>query len=1858
MDIILETHYRNAGFHYTNDFRKKNISNYFDPSYLNSLIRSGSQDNTKALWMMFVSSIVMSIAIILLFSILRLKFKYIFSPRTRLKITAPPELPKSLFGWFMPTLKTSDVYVLNSLGLDAYISLRFYKMCARLLLDIGLIGIIIVYPINVKLASMGLDAFVLNSNLTDVQSIKELKKATILLNTTKAINYRMNNHYMLVHIIFSYVFTAISFYHFKKFTSQWASLRWHFLMCSRNSTVSKTVLLKKIPKFLAEKPESLKWMWEQGVGIGNIEKITVCPNETAFLSIIRKRAQVLSNLESEYKNILGNPCSHPEYDRTLLFNTIMADTDESRELEEQLLVKWAVKSRIKRRFLKDGTEIEPELIRAKTWIRSNAVDEAPLIRVDKLDYLRQKFLNLDKIASEVRLLYKEPNLSSNAFITFEDAATAHMVCQLSSYPNPSKMIVSLAPEPRSIYWENITMSSKKLRFRKYTKVLMLIMLMLLWVPPVIFVGSLLSPATLSKINGLQDIFVKYPLVRTIVLSTLPPMVLVLFFNILPWILKQIVIYGGAQSFQMMDFSVMCKTWLFLVYNVVGVLCISGSFWDVLVKVLDDPRSLLQKFADTLPRFGSFFTYYVLILGVLFQPLKMLQLRPVLWHVLRKWVYSTPREHALLAAPVYIDWYSIYPYPMLVFTISMLYSTLSPIVVCVAIVYFSIGYLVLKYQLLYVYFRNYESCGMMWPKILIRMTISIILFEILTTFFVMSKTTGYWGLSMVPLLVASFFFLFYYCLNCKSKYEFIPMYLWRHPPPNTSYPPPPYKKNSSAQSFSTSTQVNSSGYFNDIAASPNAFTPMSSKTASKIGQQPTYHNPSANPALFQTPNKLFRENVFGSSVPDDYNKYKKASNTSEKLAGYSDILASDPKLQRKKIKNSIHQPSLAEIAAYGSMSFLKRLASTNNMKLKSKFSSNFQAGHQDPKSAGNMESFGMGAPILFGSGGDYIKGHDIRKLFEYNLSNDDVVQTGKKKNKFLSFDANIPSLRRFKSNRFQSKPRLLRHQSSNNKSYQKTKSYGNTTECSHSRSPGIEITSPLVLNNKTATRLSLEQIRRIEEMVLYEEGFSSSQNMEIAALEYEHPQHNIMKVNSEFSLITKKKIAKVKNRFQLKPQSTQDYRANHKNANKKQEYTKHDTCGNLLRISNKSKSADKNVNHQTILNNRGINSPLFLNRSSINSMVLSDYDGSVASGLDSVMIKLPTLTKLSTLNIHASTDFTTYSDYNKYRKISKFNTYENRDFGSLAGIPASTASHSEIVSDHRGYLPYNSQTGTAQTSGPLFHSSSSLINSRAAAEHSVTKYRGNPSKLYDFGYCADPYNKIQYEANPVAAYCMFELNRANILSDQSINNSNGNIFASYEHQKNAFVSNNSLISYSDFNSSTDSVFGALTGTPSVDHLYTDSVDTLAPKKKSIKKNFIKLIRRVLYNDFNPATAILDGSMDIIFSNTSAQLVDYNLGTLSPLKYKVNYDDLSLSLINLYAEAILSPKRKRLPQNTHHKNCKFGTSATFDSCNNYCAKTRTSTHLSNKMSLVCENNGHIKNFEFKKYFDTNVGQNNNTDFFKIFHNDSIKPNFNKWSSSRSGLAETESSVPCLKSNSYWDTKISNYSSLDYNDIEDPPKTKRFRRNNGLNISHTSESVDASNNSSLKESQTVKNYFFTESPKLDTSQPNQFRHTSNLNSTTDNSETFASTNCALSTPDKFFSARESIQSDKGNMSGFENKAPSIISSSFMLNLGTNNCSKLDSASIPKISPRKSISNEFNVFNTTKKFVNVSNYQKYSADAQHELLTNNQSDYLEPPMQTVYGILDGSVSEYFHPGLNGNLPQLWLPVKYTNKKDKLKTN
>jgi hypothetical protein len=63
---------------------------------------------------------------------------------------------KGIFSWFGPVYKTKENVLVDKIGLDAVIFLRFTRMLRNMFISLGLIGLLVMIPVNITMRNKGI----------------------------------------------------------------------------------------------------------------------------------------------------------------------------------------------------------------------------------------------------------------------------------------------------------------------------------------------------------------------------------------------------------------------------------------------------------------------------------------------------------------------------------------------------------------------------------------------------------------------------------------------------------------------------------------------------------------------------------------------------------------------------------------------------------------------------------------------------------------------------------------------------------------------------------------------------------------------------------------------------------------------------------------------------------------------------------------------------------------------------------------------------------------------------------------------------------------------------------------------------------------------------------------------------------------------------------------------------------------------------------------------------------------------------------------------------------------------------------------------------------------------------------------------------------------------------------------------------------------------------------------------------------------------------------------------------------------------------------------------------------------------
>ncbi|WAQ90618.1 hypothetical protein PtA15_13A16 [Puccinia triticina] len=732
------------------NFRAAHLINQLDqsappgsPVDRNNRLKHGNWFETQLVLSLGIGSLAF-----LTFCYSRARSTLTFAPRTHLSSFSPHpvHLKSGFFSWILPTLKTSEHTVLQIVGLDAVVLLYFFKLGFFYFLTCTIFAFLFLVPINIH------ENGTTEGVPPDPPSPKTLR--ALGHQVTHPLNFLFSDDkyswpdltknvtiYHCVHLAFTYFFSLLLLRFLKITYLRFIDTKPIFSLAHHSSVPLRTLLIENLPLHLRN-DEALFEYFNDLLRF-KVESVNVVRDVSGLVPLLRRRTNALINLEEAWAKWLGNPVRgeaalnyhpeeelariiyHPRDDQPL--NSYLSSSDHNASVRSPAnppdSTPFPTQPSLLHPSLKQLSAVPRPTFRPHWFSRK---------KVDLIDHLTAEFQQADDLVQRRRK--GNFRCHSTGFVTFKSFVDAQTLCQVSHWPKPGQAIISLAPEPRDIYWSNLTISRWSIKARNVMVLLSIAALYGFWATPVTFLAKWMSYDTLVSLLSPKLIqwIEKSPTIKALIQNSLPTLAIIIFNALLPLLLDWLSTMQGFKAKSLIEYSLMKKYHLFLLITVFFIF-VAVSTVSLLRDLRDNPAQFIDKIASSLPGARDFFISYLMLQSMAIVPLQLLQLPGQVSRFFYR-LFSglhTPRRHSELKN-MHLEVLSlgtIYPQALLVFTIGITYSVIAPIILVFGTVYFGMAYLVYKYKVLNVYYRAFESQGQAWPIACNRIGWALIIFQI-------------------------------------------------------------------------------------------------------------------------------------------------------------------------------------------------------------------------------------------------------------------------------------------------------------------------------------------------------------------------------------------------------------------------------------------------------------------------------------------------------------------------------------------------------------------------------------------------------------------------------------------------------------------------------------------------------------------------------------------------------------------------------------------------------------------------------------------------------------------------------------------------------------------------------------------------------------------------------------------------------------------------------------------------------------------------------------------------------------------------------------------------------------------------
>ncbi|KAI3680967.1 hypothetical protein L6452_35747 [Arctium lappa] len=386
-------------------------------------------------------------------------------------------------------------------------------------------------------------------------------------------------------------------------------------------------------------------------------------------------------------------------------------------------------------------------------------------KVDTIDYCNERIRELTpKLEAAQKETLREKQLAS-ALVFFNDRTTASAAGQCVHAQMVDTWTVMNAPESRQLLWTNLSKTYYAREIRQYVVYFIVFLTICFYMIPIGLVSALTTLANLEKLAPFLKPVVERAAIKTVLEAYLPQIALIVFLALLPKFLLFLSKAEGIPSESHAVRAASGKYFYFSVLNVFIGVTIGGTLFDSLKEIQKNPNSLVQKLASSLPGNATFFLTFVALKFFVGYGLELSRIVPlIIFHLKRKYLCKTEGDVKEAWLPGELGYATKVPTDLLIFTIVICYSVIAPLIIPFGAIYFGLGWLVFRNQMLKVYVPKYESYGKMWPHMHVRILGALILFQItMVGYFTIKKF--YYSALIIPLPILSFLFAFV----CRKKF---------------------------------------------------------------------------------------------------------------------------------------------------------------------------------------------------------------------------------------------------------------------------------------------------------------------------------------------------------------------------------------------------------------------------------------------------------------------------------------------------------------------------------------------------------------------------------------------------------------------------------------------------------------------------------------------------------------------------------------------------------------------------------------------------------------------------------------------------------------------------------------------------------------------------------------------------------------------------------------------------------------------------------------------------------------------------------------------------------------------------------
>ncbi|XP_019195156.1 PREDICTED: CSC1-like protein HYP1 [Ipomoea nil] len=352
-----------------------------------------------------------------------------------------------------------------------------------------------------------------------------------------------------------------------------------------------------------------------------------------------------------------------------------------------------------------------------------------------------------------------------AFVSFKTRFGAAVALHIRQGIKPTEWVTEPAPDPEDVYWPFFSASFAQRWLFNVAVYIACVVLTVLFLGPVLLVQGLTHLEQLEIWFPSLKSVLEVKFVSQVITGYLPSLILQMFLSLVPPIMMIFSSIQGYIALSQIGRSACFKVLWFTIWNIFFANVLSGSVL-YRVKIFLELKNIPSILAVGVPSQASFFIAYVVTSGWTSTASEVFRLKPFLSSFFKKRFCKASNEDFEVPSMPY---HREIPRLLLFGLVGVIYFFLAPLILPFIVLYFCLGYVIYRHQLLNVYAPKYETGGQFWPIVHDSTIVSLILMHVIAIGIFGLKKLSLASSLTIPLPILTLIF------NSYCRRRFLPIF---------------------------------------------------------------------------------------------------------------------------------------------------------------------------------------------------------------------------------------------------------------------------------------------------------------------------------------------------------------------------------------------------------------------------------------------------------------------------------------------------------------------------------------------------------------------------------------------------------------------------------------------------------------------------------------------------------------------------------------------------------------------------------------------------------------------------------------------------------------------------------------------------------------------------------------------------------------------------------------------------------------------------------------------------------------------------------------------------------------------------